>query len=49
MKVSQKIYNFSIYPRDSTIPTNKAYVIMDIGSMRGIHWTCFHKKNNKSF
>ena len=35
----QKIYNYSIYPRDSKIYSDKGFVNIDIGSQGGTHWT----------
>ena len=45
----QKIYNYSIYPRDSKIYSDRGFVNIDNGSMGGSHWTCFIVKVNKSF
>ena len=45
----QKIYNYPIYPRDSTIYSDKGFVNIDDGSMGGSHWTCFIVKDNKSY
>ena len=45
----QKIYNYPIYPRDSKIYSDKGFVNIDDGRMGGSHWTCFIKKDNKSY
>ena len=45
----QKIYKYSIYPRDSEITSNKGFVIIDNGSQGVTHWTCFYIKDNKSY
>ena len=45
----QKIYNYSIYPRDSKIYSDRALVNIDDGSQKGTHWTCFIAEDNKSF
>ena len=45
----QKIYNYPIYPRDSKIYSDKAFVNIDNGSQGGPHWTCFYVKDNKSY
>ena len=45
---SQKVYNYSIYPRNSKIYSDKGFVNIDSGSQGGTHWTCFYIKDNKS-
>ena len=45
----QKVYNYSIYPRDSKIYSDREFVNIDNGSMGGSHWTCFIVKDGKSF
>ena len=45
----QKIYNYSIYPRDSKIHSDRGFVNIDDGRLNGTHWTCFIVKDNKSF
>ena len=45
----QRIYNHSIYPRDSIIFSDKGFVNIDNCSMGGSHWTAFIVKDNKSF
>ena len=45
----QRAYNYTIYPRDSKICSDKAFINIDNGSMGGSHWTCFYVKNNKSY
>ena len=42
-KELQKSHN--IYPRDSKKYSDERFVKIDNG---GTHWTCFHKKDNKS-
>ena len=37
----QKVYNYPIYPRDSKIYSDKAFVNIDNGFEGGTHWTCF--------
>ena len=44
----QKFYNYPIYPRDSKIFSDKRFVIIDVGSQGGSHWTCFIVKDNKT-
>ena len=44
----RKVYNYSSYPRDSIITTDKGFLNIDNVSMGGTHWTCFHMKNNKA-
>ena len=44
----QRIYNYSIYPRDSKIYSDEGFVNIDDGSQGGNHWTCFIVKDNKS-
>ena len=45
----QEIYNYTIYPRDSKIYSDKGFVNIDDGSRGGSHWTCFIVKDNKSY
>ena len=45
----QRFYIYRIYPRDSTITTNKGFVNIDNGSMGGTNWTCFIVKDNRSY
>ena len=45
----KKAYNYTIYPRDSKISTEKRYVNNDDVSLGGTHWTCFFIKDNKSY
>ena len=45
----QRIYNFSIYPRDSKIYSDKRFFNIDNGFRGGTHWTCFIVKDNNSF
>ena len=44
-----RIYINPLYPRDSKINSDKGFVIIDDGSMKGTHWTCFILKDKKSF
>ena len=37
----QRIYKYPIYPRDSKIYYDKAFVDIDNGSQGDTHWTCF--------
>ena len=45
----QKVYNYTIYPRDSKIYSDKRFVGIDNGFQGGTHWTCFIVKDKKSF
>ena len=45
----QRVYNYPRYPRGSKIYSAKVFVGIGDGRMRGTHWTCFYKKDNKSF
>ena len=45
----QKNYNNPIYPRDSIIYSDRAFVNIDNGSQGGTHWTAFYVKNSKSY
>ena len=45
----QRVYKYIIYPRDSKINSDEAFVNIDNGSMGGSHWTCFIVKGNKLF
>ena len=45
----QKVYKYSVYPRDSKIITNKGFLNSDNGSMGGTHWTCFYVKDKNLF
>ena len=40
----QRLYNFSIHPRNSKVYSDKRFVIIDNGSQGGTHWTCFSIK-----
>ena len=44
----QRVHNFSIYPRDSKIYSNRGFVNLDNGQMVGTHCVCFIIKDNKS-
>ena len=45
----QRSYNYSIYPKESKIYSDRGFVNIDNGSQGGTHWTAFYVKNNKSF
>ena len=45
----QRVNNYTIYPRDSKLYSDKGFVNIDNGSQGGTHWTCFIVKDNKSF
>ena len=45
----QKLYNYNIYPRDSKLYSDRAFINIHNGSQGGTHWTCFIVKDNKSF
>ena len=45
----QKVYNYPIYPRDSIIYSDRGFVNIDDGRLKGTHWTCFIVKDNKSY
>ena len=45
----QRVYDYSIYPRDSKIYLDKGFVKIVDGSVGGYHWTCFYIKDNKSY
>ena len=45
----QRVYNYSIYPRDSKIYSYRGFVNIDDGRLNGTHWTCFLVEDNKSF
>ena len=45
----QRVYNYSIYPRDSKKNSDRGFVKIDNGSPGGTHWTCFIVKDNKSY
>ena len=45
----QKTYIYSVYPGDSKMIADKRFVNFGNGSMGGSHWTCFIKKDKKSY
>ena len=45
----QRIYIYSINPRNSKILTDKVLINLVNGRMGGTHWTCFIVKDNKPF
>ena len=44
----QTIYNYSIYPTDSKIYSDKGFVNIDDGGVGGTHWCAYYVKDNKS-
>ena len=45
----RRVFNNPIYPRRSKIDSDKGFVNRDNGSQGGTHWTCFYKKDNRSY
>ena len=45
----QRVFNCSIYPRDSKLYSDRGFVNIDDGRMGGSHWTCFIVEDNKSY
>ena len=45
----ERVYNYSVYPRDSKIFSDKGFVNIDNGSMGGTHLCAFYVKDNKSY
>ena len=45
----QKFYDYSIYPRDSKIHSDKGFINTDNGCHGGTHWCVFCVKDNKSY
>ena len=45
----QRVCKLPIYPRDTKIYSVEGFVNIDNESQRGIHWTCFIAKDNKSY
>ena len=45
----QKIYNYSVCPKNSIIYSDRAFVNIDDGRQGGTHWTCFIIKDDKFF
>ena len=45
----KRIYINPIYPRGSTIYSDKGFVNIEDGSLRGTHWVCFIAEDKKSF
>ena len=45
----KKVYDFSIYPRDSVTNSKKVFVNIDNGSMGESHSVCFCIKDQKSY
>ena len=44
----QRVFNFSIFRRDSKLYSDIGFVNIDNRGMGGSHWTCFYIKDNKS-
>ena len=43
----ERIYKYPIYPRDSKVHSDRAFVNIDNGFQGGTHWTCIIlKKTN---
>ena len=45
----QRVYNYTIYPKNSKIHSDRGFVNIDDGQLGGTHWTCFILKDNKSY
>ena len=45
----QRVYNYSIYPRDSKIYSDKGFVKIGNYQNGGSHWCAFYIKDNKSY
>ena len=45
----QKLSKSPIYPRDSTIYSDRVFLNIDNGTVGGTHWCNVYVKNNKSF
>ena len=45
----QRVYLYSIYPRDSKIYSDKGFINKDDGSQGGTHWNFFIVKDGKSY
>ena len=45
----QKVYNYPMYPRDSKINSEKGFVNIDNGRLRGTHWCVFYVKGDIYF
>ena len=45
----QKVFNYPVYPGDSKIYSDKAFVNIDDGSQNVSHLTCFKVKDEKSY
>ena len=46
---SQRIYKYTINPRDSIIYSDTRFENIDNGSQGGTHWVCFIVKDNKPY
>ena len=45
----QRVYDYPIYPRDSSKFLDRGFVNIDCGLMGGSRWTCFVVKDRKYF
>ena len=45
----QRVYKYPLHSRDNKVYSDKGFVIIDNGSMGGCHWTCFYKKDKKTY
>ena len=45
----QRVFNYSIYPRDSKIYSDKGFVNIDNGEQGGTHWTAFYVKKTSFY
>ena len=45
----QSIYNYPIFPRDSKIYSDRGFVNIDNGRLRGTPWCAFYVKDKKSY
>ena len=44
----QRVYFYSLYPRDSKLTTDKIFINIGIGPIGGTHCKCFDNKDKKS-
>ena len=51
MKESElkRFFKYPIYPRESKNYSDKGFINIDNGGMGGSHWTCFYKKDRRSY
>ena len=45
----QKVFIYSIYPKDSKICSDKRFVNIDNRILGGTHWKAFYVENNNSY